>query len=185
MVDYEMPASELHIRNAYAAWQSRKAEELGRPITMMMAWRSMPKTGKQSRIESLQPLLKAGKFHILTNAGPAEEIELLIQQFLEYLVSDHDDYPDVCARVIPWLGATTEEARSIEKPAEPVASMENGTFSIPIAGILTLVDDAETKRSSADSWGLERTDDDDPSHVFQSNDIDHYSRISDLLGGAE
>jgi hypothetical protein len=105
--DYEMPASEIHIRDSYMKWAREKSEALSAVneepvvVSMPMKWSHMPKSTKRSRIDSMESYVP---LYILDDAADKALIEKFIGQWLGLGVADHDDGPDATSRLIRWLG---------------------------------------------------------------------------------
>ena len=128
--DYEMPASEMHIASSFDKWLREKGEAIGVPVMLPMRWSHMPKGSKTSRIEQMDQWTRGGKFFVLTNAAAPEIIEKYISQWISYLISDHDDYPDATSRLIHYLITRTYRAR--EEEAAPVGvTTADGVSTVP------------------------------------------------------
>jgi predicted phage terminase large subunit-like protein len=106
--DYELPASELHVRGSFEQWKANKAQELGFPITMMMDFFPMPKSGKPARIEALSPWTKNRRIFILSTIAKNVRDEFL-SQIHEYPQGKHDDGPDALARTLRFVSAPSLE----------------------------------------------------------------------------
>jgi hypothetical protein len=130
----------------------------------------------------MQPIIKDGHFHILRGAGcPEEEIEKFIGQFVNYLVTDHDDYPDAAARVHPYLGARSYERIAEQVAEEGVPSMDSeGNFTIPIAALMNLIEGVENEGADEDTVGLRGTS---PLPIERSSDVDGFERMRRMLSG--
>lgn len=91
------------VEKAWNDFQREKGAAVGHPVVMPMDFRKPRRiVSKQQRIEELEPYFRRG-INILESAGSPAEIERFIAQFCEYLISDHDDYPDAVANIIDYL----------------------------------------------------------------------------------
>lgn len=152
LVDYEMPASELHVRNAYAAWAAEKSKGLNAPINMPIHFAHMPKSGKASRIEQMVPLMQAKKFFILGNAASAEEIDAYVQQWTFYGVAAHDDGPDATSRVLRFVAPPTyEELKEAEERRGAYRRDEEGVTKVSVAHLLGAI---KVSKSAPKHWGM-------------------------------
>ncbi|HZS10847.1 MAG TPA: hypothetical protein VFA38_01265, partial [Nitrospirales bacterium] len=103
---------------------------------------------KQQRIEELEPYFRNG-VNILETAGTPAEIELFISQFCEYLISDHDDYPDATANGIDFIKTLPPRKPAVSREEPLVTMTDDGN---PLVNLLPFI---EKMRSGgkADSWG--------------------------------
>lgn len=113
--DYEMPASETHIREAYDKWVRDRTEEQeagGRLFERPnIKFEHMPKSGKDSRIDQMESFLP---IYILDDAASPDLIEKYIMQWIARGIDDHDDGPDATSRLIKYF-----RGRKYKDPTEP------------------------------------------------------------------
>jgi hypothetical protein len=115
------------VEKAWNDFSKEKSAEVGHPVMLPMDFRKPKRiVSKQERIEQLEPYFRRG-VNILESAGEPSEIEKFISQFCEYLISDHDDYPDAVANVLDFL-----KTMPVAKNKQPVK--DNDIFSINEAG---------------------------------------------------
>jgi hypothetical protein len=152
--DYEMPASEHHVKSSFEKWTREKSEALGAPVLIPMRFSSQPKSGKQSRIEQMEQWTRNGRFFILSTAATPELIEKYIAQWIGYLVMDHDDGPDATSRLIRYLIVNTYEQPVTEVAGPQVTNNENGTATVPVALIneLALAGDTTPRHWGETGW---------------------------------
>ena len=138
LIDYEMPASELHIEKAYYTWAAEKSKVIKSPVILPMNFSHMPKSGKHSRIEQMSPIAKNQQFYITNQSGPDAEIRKFINQWIMHLMTDHDDYPDATSRILQWVSPVAyKAARAIQKEqTPPIRVDENGVTKIRIAALI-------------------------------------------------
>lgn len=140
--EYELPASEHHVRNSYEKWVRDRSEILSTSenpsvVAMPMRWASQPKGTKASRVEGMEPWTSGGRFYILSTAGSPELIEKYIGQWVGWLVTDHDDGPDATSRVLRYLSGVSWQEPA-EQALEPVVRLENGVASLPFSMVADL-----------------------------------------------
>lgn len=149
--DYELPASELHVRGSFEKWKADKSRDLGFPITMMLDFESMPKAGKPGRIQALTPWTKHRRIYLLSSI-PAATRDAFLRQFHDYPQGEHDDAPDMVARCLRFVNAP-----SIEQVKRAMAAVEGPRL---VDGRLRVSTDqfmnAFKERSSGSkaNWGL-------------------------------
>lgn len=154
VTDYELGATELHVRNSlmhYLAGRNEERAKIGMPaLTIPINFESMPKSSKPSRIESLHQWTRNKWFFILSNAAEPQEIQKFIRQFTEYLITGHDDYADATSRVVRFLRAPTKqiEAQTPERAPGPV--MENGVLKVKLEHFIK----PQGERVASVNWGL-------------------------------
>lgn len=150
--EYEMPASEHHVRNSFDKWTRDRSEALSTPersvvVSMPMRWAHQPKSTKTTRIEGMEPWTSNGRFFILADAAAPELIEKFISQWINYLVGGHDDGPDAASRVLKYLyGGSWMQPE--EETFEPAVSLTNGVASVPLMSFVS-----STNTSSGLLWG--------------------------------
>jgi hypothetical protein len=157
LTDYEMPASELHIENAwkfYLANRNAERSQVGLPpLYIPVNFEGLPKSSKPSRIESLHQWAKNGWIFILANAAPeAAEIQKFVRQFLEYLITGHDDYADAASRIVRFLRRPTSHALEEAKKAPAGPQMKDGVLRVTAEQLLKSFD--EKKPVARVNWGL-------------------------------
>src|SRR5581483_2432926 len=142
--DYEKADNDLHTPSAYRGWCARKQLELDAEAAaghipssadIRPRFEKVSKANKNSRIEQMEPLARAKRLFILSNAAPPEEIEKFISQFLSHLIADHDDYPDCASRLLRYhrAGEYQEQVKR-EAPKEDFAT-KDGVTTIPFAAL--------------------------------------------------
>lgn len=152
--DYEMPASELHVRSSFDKWTRERSEKLsvatGEPATFIVPikWSHMPKSTKHSRIEVFEQWTSTGRFFILEDAASPELLEKYIGQWVGYLVSDHDDGPDATSRLSKWLIAQAYR-KPVEEEAKTEVSVENGVARVP----MSMIHELATQDEPGGLWG--------------------------------
>jgi hypothetical protein len=102
---------------------------------------------KQQRIEELEPYFRRG-VNILESAGEPSEIELFVSQFCEYLISDHDDYPDAAAQMIDYL-KTIPLPKEAPKTEEPFVTINDA--GNPMVALGSMFDKMRQPRGQ--TWG--------------------------------
>jgi len=135
------------VEKAWNDFAIEKSKTVGQPVMMPMRF-VKPKriVSKQQRIEELEPYFRRG-VNILDSAGDAAEIELFISQFCEYLISDHDDYPDATANAIDYI-RTLPAPRATTKGEAPITESENGNPLIAMGPML-----AKMLQPRQTTWG--------------------------------
>jgi ribosomal protein L37E len=106
--DYEMPASEVHIKNGFEKWCRDQSEarsalnESAVAVSPAIKFSHMPKSTKRARIDSMETRLP---IYILDNAGgdDPEVIATYRHQWVALGVTDHDDGPDATSRLSRYL----------------------------------------------------------------------------------
>lgn len=152
-VDYEKPASELHLRNAFEAWKVRRSADLGVPIAMMLDLYPMPKSGKPARIEQLTTWTKNGKVKILRDAAPEAVIKKFISQHVGYPLENHDDGPDMFSRVVRFANpVTAAQIEAAKKAKEGPRITEEGTMKVTFDQFMKAF---EGGPSTNLNWGLQ------------------------------
>jgi hypothetical protein len=148
--DYELPASEMHVKSSFEKWTRDRSDNLGAPVTIPMRWSHMPKSGKYSRIEQMEQWTKNGRFFILSNAADEELIEKYIAQWVGYLVSDHDDGPDATSRLIRWL-ITNSYQKPEGQSSTPAVGFDpaSGSATVPVS----LIKEMSIVPAAGQLWG--------------------------------
>jgi hypothetical protein len=137
------------VEKAWSDFFAEKTREAGHPVSLPMEWVTPKRIiTKQQRIEELEPYFRRGVF-ILYSAGPQEEIELFISQFCEYLISDHDDYPDAAANAIEYIKALPAPKAAAPATEEPIVTVsESGVPMVAIGALLQ-----KMREPKGTSWG--------------------------------
>ncbi len=139
--DYEMPASETHIKEAFEKWVRDKSEELtaiyGTPTMVRppMRWSHMPKSTKDSRIDQMESYLP---IYILEDAADDALIEKYIAQWVGRSVEDHDDGPDSTSRLIPYF-ATRRYKAPAEEEQPTWVDPDDGAAYVPLGAIKNMM----------------------------------------------
>jgi len=136
------------VEKAWSDFAREKSAATKQPVMMPMRF-VKPKRilTKQQRIEELEPYFRRG-VNILEDAGSPAEIELFITQFLEFLIGDHDDYPDAAAHMIDFL-KTMPLPKEVSKAEEPIITVNDaGNPMVAIGALLN-----KMRQPKAQSWG--------------------------------
>lgn len=140
--EYEMGADELHIRASYEKWQAEKNkafqdEHSDRPLRVDISprWSHMPKVGKTVRIEQMENWTRNGNVYILSNAASHEVIQKFIDQWVNYLYTDHDDYPDATSRLLKWLMVPDYTGPMKGESGVPEWEVKDGITHVPFSAI--------------------------------------------------
>jgi predicted phage terminase large subunit-like protein len=149
--DYELPASELHVRGSFEKWKGDESKALGFAITMQMDFDHMPKSGKPTRISHLTPWTKNRKIYLLSSIPKAVR-DVFLEQFHNYPQAEHDDAPDMVARCLRYVSAPSiEQVKATMKNVEPPRIVD-GKFRVSQNQFL---DAFKARRESAKpNWGL-------------------------------
>ena len=149
--DYELPASELHVRGSFEKWKADAARELGFQITMQIDFEHMPKSGKFTRIEHLTPWTKNRKVFILSSI-PKDVRDAFLKQFHDYPQAEHDDAPDMMSRALRFVQAPSIEQVNAAMTAVEPARIVDGKFRVSQSQFL---DAFKEKHAGAQpNWGL-------------------------------
>lgn len=135
------------VEKAWSDFAIEKSKTVKQPVVLPMRF-VKPKriVSKQQRIEELEPYFRRG-VNILETAGTPAEIELFVSQFLEYLISDHDDYPDAVANAIDYIRVLPAPKEAIRE--EPIITeSENGNPLISMGPMIS-----KMLQPKAASWG--------------------------------
>lgn len=150
--DYELPASELHVRGSFEKWKADEARNLGFQITMQIDFDHMPKAGKPTRIQHLTPWTKNRKIYILSSIAREIRKEFL-DQFHDYPQHAHDDAPDMVSRCLRFVQAPSiEQVRATMKQVEP-ARIVDGKFRVSQQGFLDAFKE-QGRSGGRPNWGL-------------------------------
>jgi hypothetical protein len=135
------------VEKAWNDFAIEKSKTVGQPVMMPMRF-VKPKRiiSKQQRIEELEPYFRRG-VHILETAGEPAEIELFISQFCEYLISDHDDYPDAVANAIDYI-RMLPAPKEVTQEEAPITESEAGNPLVAMGPML-----AKMMQPRAQTWG--------------------------------
>lgn len=135
------------VEKAWSDFAIEKSKTVGQPVVLPMKF-VKPKriVSKQQRIEELEPYFRRGVY-ILEDAGDPAEIELFISQFCEYLISDHDDYPDAVANAIDYI-RTLPAPKEVAQEEAMVTESENGN---PLVSMGPLI--SKMWQPKAPAWG--------------------------------
>jgi hypothetical protein len=145
--DYEKPTNDLHTIASYTAWLAEKQKliddatprgEVKRSADIRPRFEPLSKANKHLRIEQMEPLIRNKRLFILSDAAPADEIEKFIAQFLSYLISEHDDYPDCAARMVPILGPMNYEEETKKAMPESDFAVDDGVTRVPLSVLLEM-----------------------------------------------
>src|SRR6202048_1278380 len=136
------------VEKAWSDFLVETSRSTKQPVSLPMAF-VKPKriVSKHQRIEELEPYFRNG-VNILETAGTPSEIELFVSQFCEYLISDHDDYPDATANAIEYIKTLPlpKEATPAEEPLVTIG--ENGN---PLVQLMPFIN--KMRHPKGDTWG--------------------------------
>lgn len=148
--DYEMPASELHIKDSHDKWIREKSEALSaineQPvvISVPMKFSHMPKSSKRSREDQMEMYLP---IYILDDAGGDDPgiIEKFIGQWLSLSSgSGHDDGPDALSRLARWFTGGKYKQPGKQEEEQGIKIID-GEQHIPLGLIKAMQRPAATK----------------------------------------
>jgi hypothetical protein len=136
------------VEKAWSDFAREKSAATGQPVLMPMRFVKPKRVlTKQQRIEELEPYFRRG-VNILEDAGTPAEIELFISQFLEFLIGDHDDYPDAAAQMIDYL-KTIPLPKEAPKTEEPFVTINDA--GNPMVALGSMFDKMRQPRGQ--TWG--------------------------------
>lgn len=151
--DYELPASEMHVRSSYSAWVERKQRDLdnegkGARADIRPLFESLPKSAKDSRIESMEPWARAKRIFILTSI-PEPIRNKFVEQYVNHTVIEHNDLADASARVVRFLRpADFQEQSKVEQPKSDF-TQKDGVTGVPFEVLLQM----QKPKSDGLLWG--------------------------------
>jgi hypothetical protein len=151
--DYELPSSELHVRGSFEKWKADASRDMGIPITMMIDFAHMPKSGKPSRIEALTPWTKNKRIYVLSNVDALPR-KVLLDQFHDYPQANHDDGPDMVSRCLRYVDAPSIAEVRAAMAAKEGPRIKDGKFVVSSQQFMDAFKEQRRSSGGSPNWGL-------------------------------
>jgi hypothetical protein len=154
-IEYEVSgAHSQHVKQTYSDFQSRKSFELNRVISMPIVWTNAASGNRISKLKRQQnmfPFASTGRVYILSDAGPQEKIDTLVDQYVDLGYVNHDDYADASSRILSYIRPPSFAEAAAARADEPKELMEDGNLTLNVGKLFKDMNSAETK---VKNWGL-------------------------------